>query len=133
MGKTVRQRILVVDDDELTLVVLGLVLKHFGFEVLKAGSGSVAEAVVAADGASLALVILDMKMPVMDGEQTFAVLRKLQPDLPFLLYSGHGSGEAVARLLQSSCCAFLPKTFSMEELQRAILDLLEQHPRKTHG
>jgi len=133
MVEAVRRKILVVDDDELTLVVLNLVLTHFGYEAVKAGGGHVATTLMETDGASFALVILDMKMPGMDGEQTFAALHKLQPDLPFLIYSGWGSSEAVARLLQSGCCSFLPKTFSMEVLRKNIFDIVEKHPRKTQS
>ena len=85
MNVAVRHKLLVVDDDEMTRDVLGMVLKHFGFEVIKAGSGSVAKTITETDGAALSLVILDMKMPGMDGEQTFDALHKLQPDLPFLI------------------------------------------------
>lgn len=119
-----------VDDDELTLEVLGLVLKHLGFDVAKAGSGRAAAAVVKKEGATLALVMLDMKMPGMDGEQTFELLHKLQPDLPFLIYSGWGTGDAVARLLRSGYCAFLPKTFEVEELRKNIAELLAKHSRQ---
>ena len=120
-----------VDDDELTLNVLGLVLKHLGFESVKAGSGHAAEVWVKKEGGAFALVMLDMKMPGMDGEQTFEALHKLQPDLPFLIYSGWGTGEAVIRLLQSGYCAFLPKTFVVEELRKNIAEVLAKHPRKT--
>lgn len=119
-----------VDDDELTLNVLDLVLKHLGFESVKAGSGYAAETLVKKEGGAYAMAILDMKMPGMDGEQTFEVLHKLQPDLPFLIYSGWGVGEAVTRLLQSGCCAFLPKTFVVEELRKNIAEVLAKHPRK---
>jgi DNA-binding response OmpR family regulator len=121
-----------VDDDALTLAVLALALKHFGFEPVKVDSGAAAVEVVAGGKPAIDLVVLDMKMPVMDGEQTFLALRKLQPSLPFLIYSGWGTSEAVDRILMAGGCAFLPKTFSLEVLREKIQALLQAHPRPPH-
>lgn len=119
-----------MDDDALTLSVLALALKHFGFETLKVASGTAAVTVIASGHPVIDLVVLDMKMPVMDGEQTFLALRSLQPTLPCLIYSGWGTSDAVERMLKAGACAFLPKTFSLETLHENIKHLLQAHPRQ---
>eukprot|EP01031_Cornospumella_fuschlensis_P018481 gene18481-22619_t len=63
-------------------------------------------------------------MPVMDGEQAFTELRRLQPDVRVVLMSGFNRQEAVARFTGKGLASFLQKPFSMEaltEMMQAVL------------
>lgn len=83
-GKTV----LIVDDDEEVLSVASMMIRRFGFEVVTAGSGPMALDIFGKQGKDIALVLLDVKMPGMGGEEVFDRLRALRADLPILIASG---------------------------------------------
>jgi DNA-binding response OmpR family regulator len=125
------RHILVVDDDAVVRKLLCRELNPYGFAVLVAESGTAAVQLVATFGATIALVVLDMGMPEMDGEQTVAMIRQLQPDLPYIIFSGWGENDAVRRMLQTGLCTYLPKPSSSVELLRNIFNILSRHPCTT--
>ena len=127
------QYILVVDDEDLMRKLLCRELNPYGFEVLVAEGGTAAVQLVTTHGANIALVVLDMGMAEMDGEQTVEMIRQLQPDLHYIIYSGWGENEAVRRLLQTGLCTYLPKPSSTVDLLRKVLAILHRHPRTTQN
>ena len=80
-----RKRILVIDDNEDMLSLLELSLQGFGFKVLIAASGQRGLAAIAAQ--QVDLVILDYRMPEMDGEAVAREIRRLNPQIPIIMYS----------------------------------------------
>src|SRR6476620_9354651 len=80
-----RKGILVIDDNEDMLSLLELSLQGFGFKVLIAASGQKGLAAIAAE--QVDLVILDYRMPEMDGEAVAREIRRLNPHIPIIMYS----------------------------------------------
>ena len=128
-AKADRPSILVVDDDSGARDLICRVLKKSGFDVLVAGSGAAAIDLVTAYGPTIALVVLDMTMPVMNGEQTFEALHKLQPDLHFLIFTGGCDSDALLRLTRTGFCEHLIKPTPMADLVDKIYLMLAHHPR----
>ncbi|HEV8610403.1 MAG TPA: response regulator [Thermoanaerobaculia bacterium] len=85
-----RTRVLIVDDDEATLASLGGLLELEGYSVDKARNGREALEALAAGGEEPGLILLDLKMPVMDGWQFLAERAKDAgaPETPVVLLSG---------------------------------------------
>jgi signal transduction histidine kinase len=110
-------RVLVVDDDPGVRATIAAMLEFVGFEVLRASDGQEALALAAAHP-DLRLVVLDMTMPGMTGEQVLRELRKAHPALAVLVATGYGEG--VARAAMPERTAFLPKPFTMAEMLRAV-------------
>ena len=80
--------ILVVDDEADVRATARLLLEFLGYKVLEAGDGPTALDVLAAGDPSIVGVLLDLTMPIMDGEETLALLRAGHPHLPVVVSSG---------------------------------------------
>lgn len=112
--------ILVADDEELVRLSLASALRDKGHEVLEAGDGEQVVETVLADPARIALVVLDLVMPVMDGREVLGRLRDSCPEIPVLISTGYepagDAGLAGAEVLI--------KPFSLEQFIRKVEGLL---------
>jgi PAS domain S-box-containing protein len=120
-----RGRVLVVDDEETIRSTAARMLRVLGFETEFAVHGLAAVEVLRANPGAYVLVLLDLTMPVMDGEQAFTELRRLQPDVRVVLMSGFNRQEAVARFTGKGLASFLQKPFSMEALTEVMQAVTE--------
>ncbi|HEU4700312.1 MAG TPA: response regulator [Gemmatimonadales bacterium] len=121
---------LVCDDEELVRNVAVAVLESEGLTVVQAENGEQAIKVVQRVGAELSVVLLDLAMPVMDGEEAVPHLRALRPDLPIVVMTGLGDLDARARLTRLGLDSFLSKPFTIERLVAAVRAALEASPRR---
>jgi PAS domain S-box-containing protein len=107
------QLVLVVDDDRLGREGLELVLLHHGFRVAAAAGGRQALEILRERCDEVAVVLLDLTMPELDGLQTYRKLRRICPDVPVVLCSGHGPDEVAARFSEEGAglAGYLAKPF----------------------
>lgn len=127
-------RALVVDDEESIRRFCRMLLEVSGIEVLQAGTGE--EALAVLDKQPVDLVLLDVKMPGMNGIEVLRKLREKPPsaNLKVIFLSGHLTSDEMAELLQMGADDFLNKPFSMVQLQgrvRAALRLKDAQDRAT--
>ena len=66
------------------------------------------------------MVLLDLLMPNMDGEETFAVLRNIRPDVRVILTSGYNEEIATGHFGEGELVGFLKKPFRLDDMLRAI-------------
>ena len=111
-------KVLVVDDDGAFLRTTGRLLREFGYKVVTAGDGRSALDLYAQDR-SIELVVLDLLMPEMDGEEVMRLLRERDPAVKILLISGRMEEQAVKPLLDGAR-GFLAKPCGAVNLRRAI-------------
>lgn len=116
------ERILVVDDEYPVRNVLSISLRHLGYEVEVAGSGG--EACEKYSRQRFDLVILDVLMPELSGDQVFFRLREMDPEARVLLMSGFTSSEVVHNVLDHGGRGFMQKPFTIEELSLRVRDSL---------
>ena len=114
------ERILVVDDEYAVRNVLGLSLTHLGYSVETAASGLEALEKFSSDGPPFQLVILDLLMPGLSGEEVFMRLKELHKDVRVLVVSGFSSEGVVDRILEVGGRDFIQKPFSIEVLARKV-------------
>lgn len=119
------ERILVVDDEEVVRAVIQRSLEHFGYEVDIAKDGLDAVARYQNNRRSYKLVILDMMMPHMSGDEVFRRLREIDRDAKVLLVSGFSSEERAQSVLKSGGLGFIQKPFAVEELAREVRRCLD--------
>lgn len=119
------ERVLVVDDEYPVRNVLCVSLEHLGYQVDTADSGVAAIEKYRSDG-KYDLVLLDMIMPQLSGDQVFAELKKLDPQVQVLVISGFSSEGAVKSILKSGGLGFLQKPFTIEELSRCVRECLDR-------
>jgi len=120
------ERILVVDDDTETLQLVGLMMQRRGYEIIAAQSG--AEALTKAESEQPDLVILDVMMPDMNGNETCRRLRANQKTahLPIILFTAKGLASDRVVGLQSGADDYLTKPVHPAELASRVEDLLQR-------
>ena len=124
------RRVLVVDDDRTFRLSTAELLRQDGLTVETAADA--AEAVVALDEATFDLVLLDMRMPGMDGLTTVEVLRKRGLTAPILMISGFGTIDTAVESLHRGADHFLSKPVDPDLLSAKVAELIEDHPSTEH-
>lgn len=119
------ETILLVDDEEYIIDVARLMLEGLGYVLLIANNGHTALELFNEHKEAIDLVILDMVMPDMDGEEVFKEMRSIQPDVKVLFASGYYVIEETSNLLQAGASDFLQKPFNMNQLSTKIRKILE--------
>ena len=116
--------LLVEDEDGLRSVISGL-LQDEGYRVIEAQNGARALQVLSeAPGRQVALVLTDLRMPIMDGRQLAAALARLQPSLPIVFMSGF-TAQLMDMRLVSPQLTVLAKPFRNDDLLAAVRSQLE--------
>jgi PAS domain S-box-containing protein len=121
---TAKGRVLLVDDEEAVRFVGSHMVESFGLDCDTAADGAEGLARFDAPGARYDVVLLDLTMPGMSGEDVLRALRQRRPDLPVVLMSGFSEHEVSQRFTQDSPTAFVQKPFSvgtMRSTLRAVL------------
>ena len=116
-----KQRILVVDDEEKLRRVIELQLIAAGFDVDKAGSAE--EALKVAERADL--VVTDLKLPGMDGLELLASIRRQNMQAPVIVMTAFGTIEVAVEAMKAGAVDFLLKPFSLDHLMAVVGKALE--------
>ena len=109
-------KILVIEDDAGIRLSVKRILEESGFSVLLAADGFQGVEIFKKTPHDIRLILLDLTMPKMDGEETFRELRKIRGDVRVVLTSGYSEKEATRHFNQADLVGFLPKPFSASEL-----------------
>jgi CheY-like chemotaxis protein len=112
--------ILVVDDEQPILNVAKSTLERFGYRVLVAMNGAAAVSTYALERDSIAVVVTDMAMPIMDGPAMAVALKAINPAVKIIGSSGMDGGGILAAAANVGVVEFIPKPYSAETLLRAI-------------
>jgi CheY-like chemotaxis protein len=117
--------VLVVDDDETAVVLLKRILTETGFQVVTARSGFECLELFRQRPYDFDLVLLDLIMPFMDGEETFARLQEIRPDVAVMLCTGVIQQERLKRLTSAGLAGFLRKPIAPDEVGGIISSTLQ--------
>ena len=115
--------VLLVDDDEAVRSVVRGGLEMRGFKVLDASSGEAALQMAGAQPPQIA--VIDYAMPGMDGAETAEQLRRMLPNLPIILASGHADTAAVERVL-GGAATVMHKPFDIATLSDEVTRILAE-------
>ena len=130
-----RPTVLLVDDDEMLRHVLARTLDYSGFRVLQAGDGEQGLTIMRRLARSIALVVTDINMPVMNGFDFARALQPLNSSVPILFITGALPHESGSISLREASEHLLLKPFGPEvfmETINAILDI-GSRARRTHA
>jgi DNA-binding NtrC family response regulator len=116
--------VLVVDDEELMRNTVAHMMHKFGLEPVLVSDGREAVEIFRAQPDRFGIVLLDLTMPQMDGEQTFTELRRLRPDVRVVLMSGFNAHEAMLRFPGKGLASFLQKPFTIQSLSAVLQEAL---------
>ena len=112
------KKILVVDDAGPVIILCVNVLQSLGYLVKGASRGENALDLIRSE--HFDLMVLDYKMPGMNGFQVFTEARALRPDMAFLLATAHATPEIIQEARQMGFSSILLKPFSSAELRAAV-------------
>jgi two-component system, cell cycle response regulator DivK len=112
--------ILLVEDQKYNLLVLKKMLERMGIEVISAVNGKEAVDYCRGDNA-LDLVLMDLKMPVMDGYHAMVEIKKLRPGIRIIAETAYALAGDDKKILAAGFDDYLPKPITKESLE-AIID-----------
>ena len=118
-------RILLVDDEERFRVTLGKMLAAQGLEVISLASGGAA--LQELNRQAYDVVLLDIRMPEMDGIKTLAEIKKSHPDVEVIILTGHASMDAALEIIKLGGYDYLLKPCPLEDL---LLKIDGAHEKK---
>jgi len=118
----VPDKILVIDDEEHVRESSIRLLQRMGYDAHGAASGM--EALEKIGRESFDLLLLDIKMPGMDGIEVLRRARQMVPDIMVLVLTGHGNIETAIEVMELGALGFVRKPVSIENLAKSIDDAL---------
>jgi two-component system nitrogen regulation response regulator NtrX len=117
-----KPRILVIDDEAAIRESLRTILEYEDYQFTGASGGQEGIAQVQRDRPDV--VLLDIKMPAMDGMEVLRKLHAIDPALPIVMISGHGTTATAFEASQSGATDFIDKPFSSERVIQTIQNAL---------
>jgi signal transduction histidine kinase/CheY-like chemotaxis protein/integral membrane sensor domain MASE1 len=120
-------RILVVDDEDAVREIATRILDRYGFTTVTAVNGREAVTLFVREPAAFRAVLLDLTMPVMDGEETFREIHAINPAVPVVLMSGYNRTESAGRFAGRGLAGFLQKPFEAARLIKTLRGVLEKN------
>jgi two-component system, cell cycle sensor histidine kinase and response regulator CckA len=118
------ETLLLVDDEDKIIDVTSEILKTLGYNVLVAKSGSVAIDIYKEKQKEIDLVILDMIMPVMSGDETFDALKAINPQVKVILSSGYSIDGQATKIMDKGCRCFIQKPYKIVDISNKIREAL---------
>jgi len=122
--------ILVADDEDDVRSMVRAMLESFGYRVLEARDGKEAVDLYREKSGEIDLLLLDMMMPRMTGEEAFAEIRGISPSVRAVLASGYDERGRIGEVVAAGFSGFLRKPFRRRELGQMVSDALGNGPRE---
>jgi len=122
MEKTIR--VLVVDDERVIRDGCERVLKNQGFNIITAENGQIALDILASQ--DLDIMLVDLKMPVLGGEEVLEICRKKYPNIPIIIITGHGTVDAAVECMKKGAYDFITKPFQIDQFLMTITRAIEK-------
>jgi len=122
------RRVLIVDDEKNIRFTLPLALEPLGVETDTASDGE--EALTKLGEKEFDLILLDLKMPGIDGIEVLRRVRKIRPDIPVILITAYGTIEDSVEAMKIGALDFISKPFSPERIRDLVSRVLDRTRRE---
>jgi two-component system cell cycle sensor histidine kinase/response regulator CckA len=119
-----RELILIIDDEESVRQVTKLILERNKYDVLQASDGPEALGIFAQNSDSIDLVLTDITLPYMDGVAVIRAMKKMKPEMTFVVCSGQGADHRQSELESLGVRDVLQKPYDSGELLRTLHEAL---------
>jgi len=120
--------LLFVDDETIQLHLMEKVLEREGYRVLTASDGAEAVEMHLRHQDEIAIVILDLQLPKINGWEAFQLMRKIQPRLKALFATGFAPPEIEAKLTQGEIGGIIIKPYELDKVLEKISEILQEPP-----
>jgi DNA-binding response OmpR family regulator len=121
--------VLIVDDEIYIRMTLSFALEKLNFSVDTAASGT--EALKKLAERSYAVMLLDLRIPGMDGMEVLKRVPEIRPEVKVVIITAYGSVEAAVEAMKLGAVDFLQKPFDPEEVRKLVSSLLDQSSQET--
>ena len=121
----IKERILIVEDDAAMRELLEEVLAEADFEVVTAANGRFALAHIENEQEQIDLVVTDVQMPEIKGDELLAKVRMCRAETPVIVITAFGSVENAVEMVKRGAYSYLTKPFATKDL----LEVARAHPR----
>jgi CheY-like chemotaxis protein len=121
-----RRTILVVDDEKMTLTLMDRLLTEAGYDVVVAQSGFECLDLFRRQPHRYAMVLLDLSLPFMDGEETFRRLREIRSDIAVVLCTGFILQDRLTHMMGAGLTGFLRKPVPPDEMLNIVKGTLQK-------
>jgi signal transduction histidine kinase len=119
-----KNKILIVDDEEDVRDVIAIALSDMGYEVYTAGNGE--EALLSYKAVRPPIVLTDIKMPGMDGIELLRKIKRENPDAEVIMATGHGAMDLAIMSLKYEAADFITKPINIDVLEVALRKVHEK-------
>ncbi len=120
--------VLLVDDEENIRDTTQEILAEFGYKTIMAEDGMMAVDLFKKQGADIDLVLLDLIMPKMSGDEAYRLIREMDADVPILLVSGFKQDHRIQSVLKNNDTEFLQKPYDLYSLGIAVKKSIKGTP-----
>ncbi len=120
-------KMMLVDDEERYLQTTAKLIEKKGYEVLTARSGE--EALGKLKTETVHVVVLDMKMPGMDGNETLKAIKSIYPLVEVIMLTGHATVDSAIEGLRNGAFDYLMKPADLDQILEKALDAFEKRQR----
>ena len=117
--------ILVIEDEEIVIDVTRAMLEMLGYRVMVAKTGEDAIHITETFDGDIDLVLLDIKLPDMEGGKVYPLIMKARPDLKVIVFSGYSIEGPARKILDAGAQDFIQKPFSLATLSEKLKEVLE--------
>jgi CheY-like chemotaxis protein len=128
-----KHSILVVDDEPMALELLHGVLTDAGYEVAVAQSGFESLDLFRRDTQAFDLILTDLSMPLMDGEETFERLRQMSPTVNVVLMAGFVDSGRLEKMMNNGLSGFVGKPFAPVEILAVVTSVISAADQSKEG
>jgi len=122
--------ILIVDDEKNIRLTLSQALETLGAEIDTAANGE--EALAKLKGREFGLILLDIRMPGMDGMEVLRRVREIRPDIRIIMITAYGTIESAVEALKLGAVDFLQKPFDPEEIRELVSRVIDRDRLDEH-
>ena len=120
------ETVLIVDDEDIARDTISSMFKNLGYKVYLASNGMEAIKLYQRQSDEIDLIILDIIMPQMDGQQTYMQLKQINPDLKVVICSGYSKHDIIEEMLSDEgVLGLIKKPPEMEQLSRIVREALD--------
>jgi DNA-binding response OmpR family regulator len=126
----INQPILIVDDEKNIRLTLSQALETLGTEIDTAANGQ--EAFTKLNEKEFGLILLDIRMPGMDGMEVLHRIREIRPDIRVIMITAYGTVESAVEAMKLGAVDFLQKPFDPEEIRELVQRVMDREKLDEH-
>lgn len=122
-GSLMKEKILIVDDQFGIRILLNEVLQREGYETFQAANGMQALEIVKQHSPDL--VLLDMKIPGMDGIEILKRMKQLKEEIRVIIMTAYGELDMIQKAKDLGALTHFSKPFDIEDIKRAVKEVVK--------